>query len=154
MRRALTLGAIAAGTLLWLSFSWGPPAAEADPRDDDASADAGETNPMGANAACYVCHIPFVREEMSKVHLQAKIACIRCHGLSAGHANDEDIGATKPDVTFKRDEINASCRKCHEEHDVPPEEVVARWFEHQRLESPAVCTDCHGNHKIERPEEN
>ena len=31
-----------------------------------------------------------------------EITCVRCHGISAAHANDEDIGATPPDITFKR----------------------------------------------------
>ena len=105
------------------------------------SAQFDETNPLGANAACYVCHMTFVKEELSKTHLRAEITCVRCHGLSAGHANDEDIGATPPDVSFKRDQVDAMCLKCHESHDISSEEVVAG-------ESPSVCTDCHDTHKI------
>jgi len=109
-----------------------------------------ETNPLGANAACYVCHMTFVKEELSKTHLRAEITCVRCHGLSAGHANDEDIGATPPDISFKRDQVDAMCLKCHESHDLPSEarpseelaeEVVAGKY-------PPACTDCHGTHKI------
>jgi len=97
-----------------------------------------ETNPLGANAACYVCHIPFVKEEFSKRHLKAKITCVRCHGVSAGHANDEDIGATKPDITFERDRIDAMCLKCHKKHDVADSERLL------------ICTDCHNTHRINR----
>lgn len=123
-------------------------------RDEPAADAAEETNPLGANAACYVCHIPFVKEELSRVHLKAKVPCIECHGLSAGHANDEDIGATKPDALFQRKQVDPMCRECHETHDVPARKVVARFLQ-RRLspKSPAVCTDCHGGHKIERPAE-
>ena len=110
-----------------------------------------ELDPLGANAACYVCHIPFVKEELSRDHLREKITCVKCHGLSADHANDEDIGATSPDVKFGRKEIAGLCRECHPKHDVPAREVVARF--HQRRLSPqrsVVCTDCHGHHRIER----
>ena len=107
------------------------------------------TDPLGPNAACYICHLTFVREELSKTHLHAKVTCIKCHGLSAKHANDEDIGATKPEVTFERPQVNAACRKCHRRHDVAPEKVVARWLERGLTESPPVCTDCHGSHRIE-----
>ena len=111
------------------------------PLGANVSTQFDETNPLGANAACYVCHMTFVKEELSKTHLRAEITCVRCHGLSAGHANDEDIGATPPDVSFKRDQVDAMCLKCHESHDISSEEVVAG-------ESPSVCTDCHGTHKI------
>ena len=112
---------------------------------------AEETDPLGANAACYVCHITFVKEELSKVHLAAKVGCVKCHGLSAKHANDENIGATKPDITFKHDRVDAACKKCHEDHNVPAGKIVGR-FVARRLSSTCapVCTDCHGMHKIEK----
>ena len=136
MRPALLLAALASAALLLFACR---------PRPDEA-------NPLGPNAACYVCHMVFVREELSKTHLAAKVGCIRCHGLSAAHANDENIGATKPDILFRRPQINPACRACHPTHDTPPEDVVARWRERRAarpgLTPPAACTDCHGNHKI------
>ena len=115
-----------------------------------------ETDPLGANAACYVCHMTFVKEELSKVHLAAKVGCVKCHGLSAKHANDENIGATKPDITYKRNQVNAACAKCHGAHNVPARKVVGRFVERRLPAAPSpVCTDCHGAHKIEKgkPEE-
>ncbi len=111
--------------------------------DANVSTQFDETNPLGANAACYVCHMTFVKEELSKTHLRAEITCVRCHGPSAGHANDEDIGATPPDISFKRGQVNAMCLNCHESHDIDPEEVVAD-------KDTPVCSDCHGTHKINR----
>jgi len=110
---------------------------------------APEVDPLGPNAACYVCHMTFVKEPLSKVHAKAKVSCIQCHGLSAPHANDEDIGATKPDITFKRDAVDAACRKCHETHDVAPAKVTARWQARKSPPDP-ICTSCHGSHKIAR----
>jgi len=95
----------------------------------------------------------FVREEMSRVHLPEKVTCIECHGLSAAHANDEHIGATPPDIKFKRDEIDPACSKCHEGHDAPAKKVLARWLERGRPGPSPTCTECHGTHKIERPAE-
>jgi len=113
-----------------------------------------DRNPLGANAGCYVCHMTFVKEELSRVHLAAGVGCVRCHGPSAAHANDENIGATKPDITFSRAQVNPACRKCHPTHDADPAEVIARWaqvtakkFAGHPPSSPA-CTDCHGTHKI------
>ena len=120
----------------------------------EKSDDAGEKiDPLSANANCYICHMTFVREQISKVHFKAKVNCIKCHGLSAAHANDEDIGATKPDKMYKRGRVDAMCSKCHEEHDVPAAKVVGRFIERKPAQSPTVCTDCHGQHKIEPPEE-
>ncbi len=122
------------------------PAAQADE-------DEGMIDPMGPNSACYVCHMTFVFEELARTHLPEKVTCIKCHGLSAAHANDENIGATKPDITFKREEIDAACQKCHEEHDVSAQKVVARYLERELKDPKPVCTDCHGTHRIERAEE-
>ena len=115
-----------------------------------------DRNPLGANAGCYVCHMTFVKEELSRVHLAAGVGCARCHGPSAAHANDENIGATKPDITFSRAQVNPACRKCHPTHDADPAKIVARWaqvaakkFAGHPPSSPA-CTDCHGTHKIAR----
>lgn len=182
MRRILTLGISASVILLLLaSLSWGPLAAETElgdagnsqeckskecktdlqkcetkadaSQETQASEESDTIDPLSVNAACYVCHIPFVREKISKVHLKHEVTCVNCHGVSAGHANDEDIGATKPDVIYKREQVNAACRKCHEEHDAPPEKVVTRWLSKPRSDPSPVCTDCHGEHKLLRPEE-
>ena len=110
---------------------------------DSGPAQYDESNPMGANAACYVCHIPFVQEEISKAHLRAKVPCTRCHGLSAGHANDEDIGATPPDITFESVHVDAMCVECHQRHDISAEMAA-------KYKSEPICTDCHGNHKIKK----
>lgn len=124
---------------------------EGAPKDDGAEAPA--IDPQGPNAACYVCHMTFVREELSKVHLAAKVDCAKCHGTSAKHANDEDVGATKPDIVFKKHEVDAMCRKCHETHDAPARKVVARFVERKLADDKFVCTDCHGTHKIEHAAE-
>ncbi|MBN2476862.1 MAG: cytochrome c3 family protein [Pirellulales bacterium] len=149
---------VASAALLLGIAVWAPGfgiGCEGDTETGGAAEESGEeTSPFSANAACYVCHIPFVREELGKVHLKAKVPCIECHGLSAAHANDEDIGATPPDVVFQRKQIDASCVKCHETHDAPARQVIARYQERKlSSESPAVCTDCHGSHKIEQPAE-
>ena len=112
--------------------------------------DGGGSKALGPNAACYVCHMTYVKEPMSRLHLKHRVYCIDCHGTSAAHANDEDIGATKPDIYFKRNQVNASCRKCHSDHDAAPEKVIKRWIERKLTVSPPVCTDCHGSHKIKR----
>ena len=141
MRKILVIGTIAGWIPLTCLCSCNPSPAEMGVSEAADSGQFDETNPVGANAACYVCHMTFVGEELSKTHLQAEITCIRCHGLSAGHANDEDIGATPPDITFNRNEVDAMCLKCHERHDLVAQEVSVR-------KHPPVCTDCHGSHRI------
>ena len=142
----------------------GDPTDDQELKTEEQEQESGMHDPLGANAACYVCHMTFIREELSTTHLEAEIGCIECHGISAGHANDEDIGATPPDRRFERDDVNAFCRTCHETHDAAPEKVIARWMERHRQAAdsqpatetassqPAVqgatCTDCHGDHAI------
>ncbi len=108
-------------------------------------------DPLGPNSACYVCHMTFVRESLGKSHLAAKVPCIKCHGLSDKHANDENIGATKPDRIYKRPQIDRACGECHDKHDVPAAKVVARYCERKLpANRTPVCTDCHGTHRIDR----
>ena len=125
---------IIAGMLLMALCSCSPSGHEAAPDENFDHFD--ETNPIGANAACYVCHMTYVKEELSKTHLKAKITCVHCHGTSAGHANDEDIGATRPDVTFEPDKVDEMCLDCHKKHDLAD------------AEADLICTDCHGTHRI------
>jgi hypothetical protein len=106
---------------------------------------------LGANAACLVCHLTFVKEELARTHQLKGVACTKCHGPSVAHANDEHVGATKPDVIFPRAKIDAGCAACHHGHDVPARQVVERFLERKLPAKPAaVCTDCHGTHRIER----
>jgi cytochrome c553 len=146
------------GILGWLATE-SPRARAADPKPAAASSakqpekKTEKIDPLSVNATCYVCHMTFVREQISKVHFKEKVTCIKCHGLSAAHANDEDIGATKPDIMYKREQVDAMCRKCHEEHDAPAHEVIERFLDRKPPASPAVCTDCHGMHRIQVAEE-
>ena len=137
MMKALNVGVIVGFILLLCLCSCNPSANEA------SSTQYDETNPMGANAACYVCHMTFVNEELTKTHLRAKVPCTQCHGLSAGHANDEDIGATPPDIIIERDQVEIMCLKCHQRHDISAEMTATD-------KSQPICTDCHGNHKIKK----
>jgi hypothetical protein len=124
-----------------------PPAVVAPATDDE---DDGAMDPLGPNAACYVCHLTFVGEEIASVHHAENIGCIKCHGLSAAHANDEHIGATPPDKVYKRADVDRACRECHAKHDVAAADVVKRFVERKLKKSPApICTDCHGQHRIE-----
>ncbi len=119
-----------------------------------AKEETPQIDPMSVNATCYVCHMTFVHEKISSQHFEEKITCVKCHGLSAKHANDENIGATKPDIIYARKDVDKMCEKCHEDHDVPPREVVARFVKRKLpAKKTPICTDCHGTHRIERAEE-
>lgn len=151
--RLTRLGAIAAAAGL-LAVAALPPtsprARAVEPRGtQDTSRDV--TDVLGANAACLVCHLTFVKEELARRHQLHGVACTKCHGPSVAHANDEHVGATKPDIIHPRAKIDAGCASCHEDHDVPARKVVERFLERKLpAKTAAVCTDCHGRHRIER----
>jgi predicted CXXCH cytochrome family protein len=102
----------------------------------------GEMDALGVNAACYVCHMGFIKEEITKTHLDKNVTCIRCHGLSAAHANDENVGATPPDTVYERDGVDVLCLECHERHNISTEELA-------EFQVRPVCTDCHGSHRLD-----
>ena len=116
--------------------------------DSQSSLEAKKDNPLGANAGCLVCHMTFVFDDLSKVHLENKITCAHCHGISAAHANDEEIGSTPPDKSFKREEVDSFCKRCHTTHNAPAAEVIKVWEKRKRRKGLPVCTDCHGRHRI------
>ena len=46
--------------------------------------------PHADNTSCYVCHGNYQGEELVDQHAVANIGCIKCHGESVAHRNDED----------------------------------------------------------------
>jgi len=156
LRLSAAIPLLVLAAVLWAADE--PPGVAAKPAPPATTASAAEPppemDPLSLNGACYVCHIPFVKEELAKVHLAEGISCAKCHGLSDKHANDENIGATKPDIVYSRDKVDKSCEECHDTHDAPATKVLSRFSERKlSLQNPVICTDCHGTHKIDRSAE-
>ncbi len=116
-----------------------------------------KTPPMPKdNSMCLTCHINFEKEEVASTHLKKGITCAHCHGVSRDHMNDEEAAA-KPDILFGRTEVEPACRKCHQSHKNPEavSKFLAEWKGKRRphgrlILSNAVCTDCHGLHRLPR----
>lgn len=106
--------------------------------------------PVADNTACFVCHANYDEETLAGQHAKANVGCVKCHGESVAHRNDED-NITPPDIMFPTDQIDKECVKCHETHDAPARKVIATWQKRcPAKENPAdlVCTDCHGEHRL------
>jgi len=115
-----------------------------------------------SNDACYVCHMPFVKEKLATVHAKAKVWCGTCHGPSVAHTENEYIGATPPEIVYEKPEIDRMCGRCHDGKKHP--EVAAKTrltrlaegkraqeaIKGRQIEPTGVCTDCHGRHWIRR----
>lgn len=108
--------------------------------------------PVADNQACFVCHANYQDEPLAQWHAKANVGCVDCHGPSHAHRNDEN-NITPPDVMYARDRIDRCCAECHDYHDVPARQVIARWQKRcpQRTDpKDIVCTDCHGEHRLPR----
>jgi hypothetical protein len=106
--------------------------------------------PKADNHACFVCHTNYQEEWFAVTHANANVGCVKCHGESIAHRNDEN-NITPPDVMYPSDGIDKACVKCHESHDVPAKKVLARWHERCPAKtdpSKVICTDCHGDHRL------
>lgn len=102
------------------------------------------------NSACHVCHTNYQEEQLALSHARADIGCVKCHGQSIAHRNDE-ANITPPDTMYAPGKIDVACRACHRTHDVPAAKVIARWQERCPGRSDVksiVCTDCHGTHRL------
>ncbi len=106
--------------------------------------------PKADNSACFVCHTNYDEEPMAVLHQKKNVGCIKCHGQSFAHRDDED-NITPPDVMFSAKTINSSCGECHDTHDAPARKVIAKWQERCPAKTnprDLVCTDCHGQHRL------
>ena len=110
------------------------------------------------NSFCMVCHADFDDEPIAAEHLEAEIVCASCHGSSEDHGGDE-ANVITPDVAFGRSEIVPFCKSCHPEHKTGEDydAFVKKWNGKRRpngrmVLDNSVCTDCHGNHAILKPE--
>lgn len=117
------------------------------PEKDPVDAPLG---PVADNSACHVCHTNYEEEPFAVSHAEADVGCVECHGKSYPHRNDED-NVTPPDVIFPPEKIKANCATCHDTHDAPAVEVIARWQQRCPAKSDPktlLCTDCHGQHRL------
>jgi hypothetical protein len=102
------------------------------------------------NSACFVCHGNYQEESMALSHAIADVGCVKCHGNSFAHRNDED-NVTPPDTMYAEADIAANCATCHDTHNAPAAKVIAKWQERCPAKTnPAnlLCTDCHGEHRL------
>jgi len=106
--------------------------------------------PLADNTACYCCHANYEKEPFVVCHAEANVACVKCHGQSYDHRNDED-NITPPDRMYPAEAIEKNCKDCHDKHDAKAVDVVARWQQRCSTKtdpSTIVCTDCHGQHRL------
>ena len=102
------------------------------------------------NAPCLVCHVNYKDEPLARQHANVKIGCVKCHGKSFAHRNDEN-NTTPPETMYPAETIDRACGMCHTSHNVPPAKVIARWQKrcpNQTDPKKIVCTDCHGPHRL------
>lgn len=121
------------------------PAPQPDPWD-------GPVGPLADNSSCFVCHGNYSEEELATTHAKSNVGCIKCHGESLAHRNDEN-NTTPPDTMYPASAIDSACLDCHDDHDASARDVLARWRERcPEKTDPAtvVCTDCHGHHRLTR----
>lgn len=123
-----------------------------EPPDTENLSASATTRAAGRNVACFVCHANYQDEALVGWHAAADVGCAECHGKSHPHCNDENH-RTPPDKMFPPDEIRAFCAKCHPTHDVPAEKLGERRIRrglNVNNDQALVCTDCHGDHRLNR----
>ena len=104
--------------------------------------------------------MPFLKESLAIAHAKAEVWCGTCHGPSARHVEDENIGATPPDVVYGKGQIDRMCGQCHEPKKHPQltaktrrsrlaqGEKTQREIKGRKIKVAGICTDCHGRHWI------
>jgi hypothetical protein len=118
--------------------------------DDNEEESVSPTGPMADNSRCHVCHVNYMQEDIAVIHARANMGCASCHGECDEHIADESWASggngTAPDIMYPRAKINPFCMGCHPKDKIDTEQ-------HKPLFTGTgekkVCTDCHGNHRLE-----
>jgi len=103
------------------------------------------TGPVADNFACHVCHMNYGFEVFAVAHAENNIGCVRCHGESDAHKNDED-NITPVDILYPREKIFPLCFDCHAKEDMDSEEHEP--FISKSPPADQECFDCHGEHRL------
>jgi len=101
-----------------------------------------------ANKRCYECHIDFQGEELALTHQAAGVTCVRCHGYSKPHLDDE-VRKTPPDAIFRGKAMKVFCLTCHDpaKHGAVPQHRAAE-ARGRETGKEQTCTECHGEHRL------
>ena len=101
--------------------------------------------------ACFDCHIDFKIEKFSQIHECEGVSCVRCHGTSKAHKDDE-VRKTLPDAVFRGKTMKVFCLTCHRaaEHRKVDAHAAAEAKARETGQPEPVCTTCHGEHKLMR----
>ena len=105
-----------------------------------------KAKPEADNGPCLVCHLNFGFEELATTHASANVGCIRCHGISMAHSEDEE-NTTPPDQMFAKAKVNSSCLECHEKGSLSDTHKPVLSGEATENK---YCSDCHGKHRLSR----
>jgi hypothetical protein len=93
---------------------------------------------------CDMCHADVADEVIGTRHQAKRVGCVKCHGKSLPHVQDEN-NEVKPDRVFARKDIDRSCSSCHKCSRPDATKLSASPKPGQK-----VCIDCHSTHKIVR----
>jgi hypothetical protein len=109
---------------------------------------SGATAAAKANARCTECHLDFLEEGLTLTHQRAGVPCVRCHGHSQPHIDDE-VRKTKADVTFRGPAMKVFCLTCHDprDHHSQADHAANATLPPARRKA---CTQCHGEHELLR----
>ncbi len=122
-----------------------------EPSESDSASGRSATKAEAENPACFVCHANYSEERLVVRHAAANVGCIKCHGTSYPHRNDENH-TTAPGHMYAAETVAPLCKKCHDGHKIEPEklEAVRKERSDKPASDPVVCTDCHGKHRLPR----
>ena len=144
MRRPFNPWAVLAGALMAAGalLAWlGSPGACGEPPSSAAGEAAPAAKPEPAdNSYCFVCHVNYEGEKLTKGHQLAGVGCEKCHGPSIKHSGDED-GLTPPDKMFAKVDVNPFCMSCHEKEKLLKRDEHKDFF--KELQPDETCGDCH-----------
>lgn len=96
--------------------------------------------PPADNHLCLDCHLNYGYDPFAEGHRKAGIGCVRCHGASMEHLEDEEA-LNSPDRMYAKERIDESCLGCHKLSGLRSSCVIDA--------NKNICTDCHDTHRLD-----
>lgn len=117
----------------------------------DLHIDAGELSSSvhgKADLGCASCHADITGYPHSAA---GQIGCSQCHGAGGVYEQPVTVNLPYDSARAMTAALNETCRRCHEEQFKNTQDSTHMEVFTSGNEQAPVCTDCHGSHGVQKP---
>jgi predicted CXXCH cytochrome family protein len=103
-----------------------------------------------ADLGCSSCHADITGYPHGDT---GQVACSQCHGAGGIYQQPLAVNLPYESARAMTVALNETCRRCHEEQFTGTQDSTHQQVFASGNELAPVCTDCHGSHDVQRPDQ-